>query len=132
METYAIRLDPGDDLKKKLMRFVQEKDVKAGCIMACVGSLDGAQVRLADGKSVKRFDGRYEIVSLTGTLSPDDVHIHISFSDSKGDVYGGHLKEGCRIHTTAEIIIRKLEGLVFSREHDDMTGYDELKIRPAH
>jgi len=128
METYAIRLNPGDDLKTKLIEYTQEYDVKAGCVLTCVGSLDDVTIRVADGKTIKKYKGQYEIVSLVGTLGLDDVHIHMSFSDINGNVYGGHLKEGCKIHTTAEIVIGKLEHLVFTREYDEQTGYNELKI----
>ena len=128
MKTYAMRLNPGDDLKTQLMNYSQTNNIKAACILTCVGSLDGVRVRVADGKTIKRFEGQYEIVSLVGTLGIDDVHIHLSFSDNQGMVYGGHLKEGCIVHTTAEIIIGELEDLLFTREPDELTGYDELKI----
>jgi hypothetical protein len=128
METYAIRLTPGGDLKTELIKFTKEVGIGAGCILTCVGSLNSVYIRLADAKSHRRFEGQYEIVSLVGTLGPDDVHLHISFSDEEGKVYGGHLKEGCRVHTTAEIVIGRLEGLLFQREFDEATGYKELKI----
>jgi uncharacterized protein len=130
MKTYAIRLSPGDDLKTELIKYTNKNNIKAGCILTCVGSLNGANIRLSDGKTTKEYKGKYEIVSLVGTLSPSDIHIHISFSDDKGNVYGGHLKENCKIHTTAEIVIGKLEGIIFTREHDITTGYKELKIKP--
>lgn len=128
MNTFAIRLNPGNDLKDELVKHARENNIEAGCVLTCVGSLDGAQIRVADGKTLKKFEGTFEIVSLVGTLDLEDAHLHISFSDKEGNVSGGHLKEGCKIHTTAEIVIGKLEGVVFTREHDEITGYDELKI----
>ena len=131
MDIHAIRLNPGDDLKTELKQYTQSNDIKAGCILTCVGSLSGANVRISDGKTVKKFEGQYEIISLVGTLGLDNVHIHISFSDKEGNVYGGHLREGCRIHTTAEIVIGKIKGIVFAREYDKQTTYNELKIIDA-
>jgi len=128
MKTYAFRLNPGDDLKKELLKSVREKKVKAGCILTCVGSLNGVNVRVADGKTEQSFEGQYEIVSLVGTLEEGDAHLHISFSDLEGNVFGGHLKEGCLIHTTAEIVVGIVENVIFKREFDNSTGYDELKI----
>ena len=70
----------------------------------------------------------FEIVSITGTLSEDGVHIHISVSDEYGNTIGGHLKDGCIVNTTAEIVLNIFDNIKFKREFDDKTGYDELVI----
>ena len=127
MKTYVIRLKPGQDLKEELKNIVVSKNIKAGFILTCVGSLKKAKLRLAEEK-IEVFDGKFEIVSLVGTLSPDGVHIHISLADKSGKAIGGHLKEDCIIHTTAEIVIGESEDCVFSRELDENTGFKELKI----
>jgi predicted DNA-binding protein with PD1-like motif len=93
--------------------------------------LDGATLRFADQSNTAHFDGKFEIVSLVGTLSPDGVHLHLSLSDSTGKTIGSHLVEGCRIYTTAEIVIGEAQGLDFGREADLGTGYKELTIRRA-
>jgi predicted DNA-binding protein with PD1-like motif len=64
-----------------------------------------------------------------GTLAVEGCHLHISLSDKNGAVIGGHLKEGCQIFTTAEIVLGEIEDYVFSREQDDATGFKELAIR---
>jgi predicted DNA-binding protein with PD1-like motif len=38
------------------------------------------------------------------------------------------LLEGCRIYTTAELVIGVLPALVYTREPDLQTGYNELTI----
>jgi len=76
---------------------------------------------------IKLFKGPFEIVSAEGTVSKDGVHIHISISDSDGMVYGGHLMNGCKINTTAEIGILKSKK-EFKRVLDRKTGYKELFI----
>lgn len=128
MNTFAIRFNPGDDLKAKLIEIVKDKEIKAGLILTCVGSLDGACLRMAGAKETKKLEGQFEIVSLVGTLCQDDVHLHISISGEEGHVFGGHLKEGCMIDTTAEIVIGELKDSVFNREFDEKTGYKELSI----
>ncbi len=128
MKTYAFRLLPGQDLKRELTRYTQEKNIQAGFILTCVGSLNGAVLRLADENQIKKFTKKYEIVSLTGTLSPDGLHLHMSIADKKGNTFGGHVKEGCQIHTTAEIVIGEGADFIFSREKDESTGFKELNI----
>lgn len=131
MRVFALRLKPGQDLRQQIEAFVKEKRIRAGFIITTVGSLRQASIRLADQSSATQFDGKFEIVSLVGTMGQDGVHLHISISDSTGKTIGGHLVEGCVIYTTAEIVIGEAEGLVFSREKDSETGYQELRIRKA-
>jgi predicted DNA-binding protein with PD1-like motif len=129
VKVFALRLKPGQDLRKEIENFAKRKDIKAGFIVTTVGSLEKTALRLANQNESTFFDGKFEIVSLVGTISPDGVHLHLSVSDNTGRTIGGHLVEGCRIYTTAEIIIGEAEGLLFTRETDKLTGYKELRIR---
>jgi hypothetical protein len=54
--------------------------------------------------------------------------MHVSISDSTGKTIGGHLQEGCIIYTTAEIIIQSSNNLLFKREKDGTTPWEELQI----
>ena len=74
--------------------------------------------------------GELEIVSLSGTLSPDGIHLHIAISGSSGTVIGGHLCAGSLVRTAAELVIGLLPEWRFSRELDAATGYPELRISP--
>jgi predicted DNA-binding protein with PD1-like motif len=126
---YALRLKPGQDLRFELEKFTKENKISAGFIITAVGSLKETKIRLADKPDAAGFEGKFEIVSLTGTLSADGVHLHISVSDSTGKTIGGHLTEGCKIYTTAEIVIGVSDEIVFTREIDAETTFKELKIR---
>jgi predicted DNA-binding protein with PD1-like motif len=125
----ALRLKPGQDLRQQLELFVKEQRIRAGFLITTVGSLRQASIRLADQSAATNFTGKFEIVSLVGTLGQNGVHLHISISDSAGKTIGGHLVEGCLIYTTAEIVIGEAQGLIFIREPDEETGYQELRIR---
>lgn len=128
MKTHAFRLIKGQDLKKEIENYRVTHNIQAGYVACCVGCVYEVGLRLADGVSLYHDVNRYEIVSLTGTLSCDGVHLHISLSDEDGHVMGGHLMEGCLINTTAEIILHECDEFVFTREFDESTGYDEIKI----
>ena len=103
MRTLAVRLTPGTDLKAELMRLTEAHALRAGLILTCVGSLARARLRMpgaAGAPEVYRtFDEPMEIVSLTGTLSPDGLHIHISLSRADGACLGGHLATGCLVRS---------------------------------
>ncbi|MGC4103378.1 PPC domain-containing DNA-binding protein [Ferruginibacter sp.] len=125
---YAFRLKPGQDLKQAIQQLVTEKQVKAGWISTCVGSLTQYNIRFANQPEGSTGSGHFEIVSLTGTVSVDGSHLHISISDSTGKTIGGHLMEGCTIYTTAEIVLSASDAFVFKREKDGTTPWEELKV----
>ena len=127
-EAMAIRLRPGDDLKSNLRKLATDHDLEAAIIVTAVGSLSDVYLRLANQKEWTHFEGKHEIVSLTGTLSKYGVHMHLSVANSKGTTIGGHLVDGSIIYTTAEIVIAKLNSLVFRREHCPLSGFEELVV----
>jgi uncharacterized protein len=127
-QIFALRLHPGQDLKKELDTFARENQLQAGFIVTCVGSLRKVKLRLANQPGGTVWEQKFEIVSLVGTLSPDGSHLHLSVSDSSGVTLGGHLMEGCEIYTTAEIVIGEANALRFRRETDPETTFKELTI----
>lgn len=129
ISTHAIRLKPGQDLKREIEALVKEKKIQAGWINTCVGSLTNYNIRFANQQEGSTAEGHFEIVSLVGTVSVNGSHIHISLSDSTGKTIGGHLLEGCKIYTTAEIVITETDKYTFRREKDDSTPWEELQIR---
>ena len=129
MRTYAFRLHKGQDLKNEIKNFVTEKNIKAGVILTCTGSLVKAVLRDASAKNTQVIEKQLEIVSATGTLSQDGCHIHISVSDENLNTYGGHLKDGSIVNTTVEIVLLELDDVIFNREFDDSTGWKELVIK---
>lgn len=92
---YPFRLKPGEDLKAGIEKVVKEKGIKAGWVTTCVGSLTDYSIRFANQPDSSQGNGHFEIVSLTGTVSINGCHLHISLSDSTGKTIGGHLMPGC-------------------------------------
>ena len=128
-EIYAFRLHSEQDLKEQLLIIAKNNNIRAGYIITCVGSLKEANLRLANAKQNKQWLQEMEIVSLVGTISTDSCHLHIALSDGSGNTIGGHLLYGCKIYTTAEVVIGNAIGLEFKREQDHTTGYLELAIK---
>jgi predicted DNA-binding protein with PD1-like motif len=126
---YAFRLKPGEDLQKGLEAMVQQNNINAGWINTCVGSLTDYKIRFANQPNADSGKGHFEIVSLVGTLSTNGSHIHLSISDSTGKTIGGHLMEGCKIYTTAEIVITASNRFDFNRIEDGTTPWKELQIK---
>ncbi len=120
------RILPGEDLKNGIENLIDINSLKSGIILCIVGSIYNAVLRMPNGGK-KVFNGLFEIVSAEGTVSRDGIHVHIAIADKDGAVYGGHLLEGCIVHTTAEISIIKSK-MIFKRIHDPKTGYKELFV----
>lgn len=128
MQVHCLRLLPNQDLLKGLRQFCEERRISASVVLTCVGSTGRTRLRPAGVPASRDFDGKFEIVSLTGTLSDTGHHLHMSISDQECNVFGGHVLEGCIVRTTAEIAIGVLPELRFSRPADERTGFDELCI----
>ena len=127
-EVHAFRLKPGADLKQSIQQYVKNNHIQAGWISTCVGSLTNYTIRFANQPNGSSDSGHFEIVSLTGTVSTNGSHLHISLSDSTGKTIGGHLMDGCKVYTTAELVILSTKDLIFKREKDGTTPWEELQI----
>jgi predicted DNA-binding protein with PD1-like motif len=128
MQNYTFRLQSGQDLFDSIQAFVREKHIEAGCVLSGVGSLTHATLRLANREFLSEYDGHFEIVSITGTVSIYGSHLHISISDGDGKTIGGHFESGCKIYTTAEIVIAVFKDVIYKREFAKDSGYDELAV----
>lgn len=128
-KTHAFRLKPNQDLKKEIEAFVKQENIQAGYIVTCVGSLTQSNIRFANQPNGTMANGHFEIVSLTGTVSTNGSHLHISISDSTGKTIGGHLLDQNLIYTTAEIFIGESNNHIFTREKDGTTPWEELQVK---
>ncbi len=129
MRQITKRLLPGQDLRDEIEKVVHDHDVKAGVLLSIVGCLTSLRLRVADGVTVKEWSEKFEIVSGTGTVSVNDSHIHIAAANQEGMTIGGHLKQGCIVGTTVELVVLAFDDIAYVREPDAATGYDELVIR---
>ncbi|HHR5899219.1 TPA: PPC domain-containing DNA-binding protein [Providencia alcalifaciens] len=124
----ALRLQPGDDVILTLQQQVKHHQLQAAFIAGCVGSLTEVALRFAGQENTHLTSGKFEIVSLIGTLDAQGEHLHLAVADENGHMRGGHMMPGCTVRTTLELIIGELENNTFTREHCTLSGYEELVI----
>ena len=129
IKAHPLRLKPGADLKQEIEAYAKAADIPAGWIVTCAGSLTRYNIRFANQPEGSTGKGHFEIVSLTGTVSVNGSHIHLSISDSTGKTIGGHLLNDNIIYTTAEIVLQEDDNFVFTREKDGTTPWEELQIK---
>jgi predicted DNA-binding protein with PD1-like motif len=129
-QTLVLRLTQGEDLRTALTaaftHLQTEQNTQAACIISAVGSLSRAVLRYAAEPNGTVLEEPLELITLSGTLSADGSHLHVSVADAQGNMRGGHVMPGCVVRTTAEIVLAPLPGWVFSRQHDAATGFKEL------
>jgi uncharacterized protein len=125
-----LRLQPGDDLRRALEAAVAAEGLTAAFVVAGIGSLRPAQLRLAGAETLLAIDGDVELLSLSGSVAAGGSHLHLSVADAQGRVLGGHAGYGCTVRTTAEVLLALLPAWQFTREADAATGYAELVVRP--
>ncbi|MFF7144089.1 MULTISPECIES: PPC domain-containing DNA-binding protein [Streptomyces] len=129
--THAFRLPHGADLRKAIEHYVGEHDIRAGCLVTCIGGLSSAVLRMPGATQFSHLEGAFEIISASGTLSVNGSHIHLSLSDGEGAMRGGHLDYGSTVRLSAEIVVLENPRFVFSREYDPDTGFRELMVQES-
>lgn len=132
-DTVIIRMDPGEDLVETLKTVGEALKIRLAEVSA-LGAVNHFTVGAYDvPKRVyvsNTFDGSYEIVSLTGTISTMDgayyAHLHMSAADETGRVVGGHLN-AATISATCEMVVRIIDGTM-DRRKDEKTGLNVFRF----
>ena len=121
-----FRLSPGEDVFACLMEICEREQVSAGVVLTCVGSLDGVSfcdIEVLPEKKcgcgygrVYSWDGLFELLSVSGIVGRDadgkvNLHLHYTFADREGRVFGGHMVEGNRVKMTVEGAIGAFDGV---------------------
>lgn len=126
--TYMGKINGDRDLLEAMNGFCLKNHIRLGRIDA-IGSVKRAVVGFYD-QQVRQykwieFAKPLEILALTGNISLKEntpfVHAHITLSDERGVVVGGHLATGTIVFA-CEFIIREYVGASLDRTLDGETG----------
>ncbi len=124
-DTILVRIDRNEEIIEQIRRVAEREEVRLASVQA-LGAVDDFTVGVFNTRdktyASNRFQGAFEIVSLTGTISTMDgefyCHLHMSAGDSTGAVFGGHLNRA-NVSATCEMVITVIPGKVdrkFSEE----------------
>lgn len=124
-DTIIMRVDPTEEICEQIAEVAGKEQILLAELSG-LGAVNDFTTGVFDTKTkeyhANRFQGTFEIVSLTGTLTRKDgqtyLHAHFSAGDGQGHVFGGHLNRAV-VSATAEIVIRMIGGEVgrkFSEE----------------
>ncbi len=129
-----LRLDPGEEILTQLRELAEREDLRLAAVQG-LGAVNDFTVGVfhTDSKvyDSRRFQGPYEIVSLTGTVDRMDrafyAHLHLSAAGEDNAVVGGHLNRA-QISATAELVLTELGGEI-DREKDPEMGLNLWRFR---
>ncbi len=116
--TVFLRIDKGEEILKQLQAMAQAEHITLASVQA-LGAVDDFTVGVFNTAEKKyyanHFEGMYEIVSLTGTITTKNgefyAHLHMSAGDDKGLVVGGHLNRAV-VSATCEMVVTVVPGTV--------------------
>jgi predicted DNA-binding protein with PD1-like motif/glutaredoxin len=104
MRVLPIHLPAGTDVRRALEDLARQEQA-SGFVLSVVGNLKSAAFACPGQDGPTTLSGELEIITLQGTLSPQGVHLHLSFSDGQCQVWGGHLEHGSLILKGADLLV---------------------------
>ena len=108
LRSIPLHLGPGRDIRLSLQTLAVELNA-SGFVLGVVGNLSQAAFQCPGQAGATILEGDLEIITLQGTLSPQGVHLHLSFSDGTCQVWGGHLEPGTLVQKGADLLVGLLE-----------------------
>ena len=129
----VVRMDRGEDIVEQVKVLAEREQIRLASVQA-LGAVNDFTVGVFNTETKvygsNRFQGPYEIVSLTGTTDTMDgkfyTHLHMSAGNAQGQVFGGHLNRAV-ISATCEMIVTVIDGQL-DRQFSEEIGLNLLKF----
>ncbi len=128
VKTYIVALFRGDDILSGLTEFAEKENIKFAQFNA-VGAISSGRLGSYDRDKqmyhVFPVKQQAEIVSFLGNIATYNgkpvVHVHMSVSQTDGNMRGGHLFHGI-VWPTLELMVTAYPEGVYKKKEDD-TGF---------
>lgn len=129
----VVSLSPGEDVLESIEKIIHKEKIVNASVLSGFGTLDRVHLHwvtttdFPPTEHFEKFDGPFELLSITGIIANSEAHLHAVVSDLKG-AYGGHLEKGNRVLYLCEIALSVLSGKQLIREALP-EGIKQLRIR---
>ncbi len=128
-----LRLFPGENILQSLQELSRKHNLSTAIIVSGIGQIKNPTLGYFKQKNdytKERFQGIYELLSLSGNIVYDNktyhIHAHTIIGDEQKQTLGGHLIDGS-VSITNEIALLKTE-IPATRTISETTGLAELKL----
>jgi uncharacterized protein len=115
-------LENGDHLLESIREVARQADIHTGVLISGIGSLQFGRIHtvltndLPPQELYLDVPGPLEVSNYNGIIAAYQPHVHITFMDAQGKLYGGHLEEGCEVLTLAEFSILRVPDIRLARQ----------------
>ncbi len=132
-------LPTNEDLIGCIKKICVENEIRCGQILSVIGSIRHLTIEciVVSEENESGFDfgpprvipGPMQILSLVGIIFENeagemDTHIHGTFTDSDGNIYGGHVLEGENpVAVRLSIVIGEIAGVNLMEKKDPESGH---------
>ena len=131
--TFAVVLDPGEEVTEGLLRFAREHDLSAARLTA-LGAFERATLAFfdVDDRDYEEIpiDEQVEVLTLTGNITRHEgapkLHAHAVLGKRDGTTRGGHLLEAY-VRPTLEVMLVETPSHL-ERQMDEETGLPLLRL----
>ncbi|GHV50624.1 hypothetical protein FACS1894168_1990 [Deltaproteobacteria bacterium] len=141
----AFKLKPGVDFCKSLNEACKAHNVRNGCILTAIGSLNGAELKVpmarpelkygfGYGPDPIRVQGPLALVSMSGFICHADdgtiePHLHVTLADSRGRVHAGHLcLDNVKVLLTVECVVGEFGSIDMRMVTDEERGIRVVRM----
>jgi uncharacterized protein len=117
-ELLLIRFDPGELLLEGLREVLKKEDVRTGIVVSGIGTFSDCRIHhsiagyppdlLTRHQHYTELQGCYEISAIQGIIADGEPHLHVTLCEGDRAI-AGHLEDGCRVMTLAELAILKAD-----------------------
>jgi len=127
-ERYILRIERGELVHATIHEFCNQHDIK-NALVSGIGAVEWVRCGYYDLEAreyrFKEYDSEVvEVTSYLGNVMQKEeglfVHAHATFSDTKNQVFGGHVDE-MRVGVVLEVALTPLASSI-KRTFDDDTG----------
>lgn len=140
------QLPTNTDLVGSIKKACADNGIRYGAILSTVGSvrqvkMEGVVVSSKTGSGTdfgppRIIPGPLQVLGLEGVIYDSekgemDAHVHGTFVNTAGEIFGGHVMEGdSTIATRLVIVIGEVADVTLTERYDKKSGHQILHVEP--
>ena len=141
-----VRLRTHTDLMNGIKKACEDNGIRQGVVLTGIGSVRKLTIQVLTPNEKAKVGAAYtepqtipgpvEVLSIQGCIFQTEegevvLHLHGTFSDKEGKVYGGHLVPGENpVLATVEAVIAEITGARLIRRYDEDVGLKLITPEP--